>query len=134
MVPLRVRKARGALAALALAAPSFVMAEMTVLAKPEVESLITGKRVEYDRTDSSTTTWAFEGDGRVYYQTSKALRVAPVRGSYTIGDDGSVCFKWEPDRYLTIPEGCYAFARDEADGKVRVVSGRNRSNVVGVVR
>lgn len=108
-------------------------AEPTSLTKEEAEALITGKRVEYTRAaDGSTTTWVFSSGGNVFYATSKSQRNIQIHGTYVLNDDGSVCFKWDADKYIAMTDGCFAFTRDGAT--THVVGARNRERIVGDIK
>ncbi len=52
-----------------------------------------------------------------------------LRGNYEVTDDGKLCFKWQPDRYVSLPDGCYQFRHD--GDKVLVVGARNPDGHIG---
>lgn len=119
-------------AALAFAIPA-IGQDAQRLAKPDVEALVTGKKIEYLRTaDGATIGWDFRSGGDVYYTTSRTMRNIAVSGKYTIEDDGAVCFKWNPDSQFTIPDGCVLFTRDAS--KTRIVGQRNQGRIIGEVQ
>jgi hypothetical protein len=103
------------------------------LPKADVETLVTGKKIEYLRsTDSATIGWDFRSGGDVFYTTSRTQRNIAISGKYTIEDDGAVCFKWNQDKNFNVPDGCVLFTRDAT--KTRVVGHRNPERIIGEVQ
>jgi hypothetical protein len=128
-----VQSARAMAFVLALAAGSVAVAqESTLLTKPEVEKLAVGKTLKYVRaSDSETMTYDVRVDGNVFH-VANTRRTVNVRGQWTIGDDGGLCFKWvNTDRYVTLQDVCLKFRH--AGEKIQVVGGRNPDNVLGDV-
>ena len=107
-------------------------AQATPLTKAEVETMTGDNKVEYVRaSDQATIAWAFKKDGAVFYTTTNTRRNIPIHGTYTISDNGAVCFKWDQDKYLTMTDGCIAFSR-EGD-KIHVTGARDRERILGDV-
>jgi hypothetical protein len=102
------------------------------LGKGEVVSLVVGKKVAYVRKrDGAKQAWDFKDGGTVYFTTSTTNRNTPFSGTYTLGDDGAVCFKWNQDKFLTMQDSCVMFKH--AGDKLVVVGERNPNAVFGEV-
>jgi hypothetical protein len=83
------------------------------LGKRDVATLIVDKKISYIRkSDGARQTWDFKGNGTVYWTTAARTRNNSLGGTYDLGDDGVVCFKWKSDRYITLPDNCVLFRRD----------------------
>ena len=54
-----------------------------------------------------------------------------IQGSYTITDEGRLCFQWESDKYVTMQDGCYHFKRE--DRKIHIYRVRNPDSPIGDV-
>jgi hypothetical protein len=118
--------------ALALATLSIAVAqENTLLTKAEVETLTVGKMMKYVRaSDNETMAYDVRDGGLAFHTSTNLRRAVNVKGQWTIGDDGALCFKWEnTDRYVTVRDGCFKFRR--AGDKIQVVGSRNPDNVIG---
>ena len=123
---------RAAVLAVSLVAVTSAFAdEPTRLAKSDVETLVVGKKVRFTRaSDGATVLWDVRGDGVAYLSPPNTQRNLTISGSYTLGDDGSLCFKWNnTDKYVNTTDGCYLFTRDA--GKTRIVGRRNPERVIG---
>ncbi len=129
----KAARATGTLVGLVLAAATVVASaeDASSLGKVEATAYVTGRKIAYVRTsDGAKVSYDFRGDGVVYYATPNTRRNTAFSGTYTIEDDGAVCFRWNPDKYLNLTDGCVRFER--ADAKVKVVgrSGKVLGDVV----
>ena len=123
---------RRVMVAAGLGIASFVMAQdATKLAKADVESLVVGKKVQYvSATTGSTNVWDIKSNGSAFFQSPQARYAPVIAGTYTIEDDGSLCFVWRnSDRYVVLQDGCVLFMRDAA--KTRIVGKLNPARVIG---
>jgi hypothetical protein len=100
------------------------------LSKSEVESIAVNKKLAYVRdSDQKKIEYDIRDGGTAYYaMTTQAGRNLSIRGSYEVSDSGTLCFKWQQDRFFTLPEACYGFRHD---GDKIVVT--DRGNKVGEV-
>jgi|GEM_PF-3659299 len=99
--------------------------------KAETDALVANKKIEWVRArDDAKITWAFKDDGTVYFTTSKTTRNIPISGTYNVTDRGSICFKWNQDKFVAMQDGCSAFTHD--GGKTMVVNPTD-SRVLGQV-
>jgi hypothetical protein len=113
-----------------IAVPCASAQESRLLTKSEVEGIAVGKKLSYVRaTDGATVVFDVREGGKVYYSPARTQRNLSIGGTYTIGDDGSLCFKWEADKYVTMKDGCFLFKREGT--KTHVVGGRNPDSLVG---
>jgi Protein of unknown function (DUF995) len=118
--------------ALCAAASAAIAQDVLPLTKPEVEALAVGKKFQYVRaSDGSTVTFDVRDDGRAYYSPTRTSRNLTIQGAYTIGDDGTLCFKWDADKYVSLQDGCFIFKR--AGDKTQVYASRNRDRPIGDV-
>ena len=102
------------------------------LTKAEAAPLVVDKKLAYVRKrDGARQAYDFKGDGTVYFTTSTTARNTSFYGTYALGDDGAVCFKWNPDKYLVMQDGCMLLRRD--GDKLVIVGQRNPGNVIGEV-
>jgi hypothetical protein len=100
--------------------------------KAETDALVVGKKVEWVRVrDGAKLTYTFKDGGDVFFTTSNTVRNIPISGTYNVTDRGSVCFKWNQDKFLAMQDGCIAFAHDGA--KTQVVSATDPTKVLGQV-
>lgn len=98
----------------------------------EVQSLVVGKTLKYTRgSDGRTIVFDIRSGGKVYYSPPLIQRNISIQGTWTIGDDGGLCFKWESDKYVNLQDGCFKFRH--AAEKIQIVGGRNPDNVIGDV-
>ncbi len=101
------------------------------LSRSEATGFVTGKKVTYLRArDNATVSWDFRSDGTVYYLTPNTVRNTSFSGAWTIDEDGAVCFKWNPDKYLQLTDGCVVFRRN---GDKTVITGKRTGAVTGTV-
>ena len=76
------------------------------LTKAEVESMVVGKKLQYVRaSDGANVVWDLDRDGTAHYAPPKTMRNLTISGTYTVGDDGSLCFKWNQDKYVSMQDG-----------------------------
>jgi hypothetical protein len=117
--------------ALAAGSSSLVAyAEDGPLSKSDVEAIAATKKMVYVRDSDKKEVEFSLRDGRSFYSMStQGGRNINMTGNYEITDDGKICFKWQPDRYVNIPDGCFAFRR-EGD-KVIVAGGKNPNGRLG---
>ena len=102
------------------------------LPRADVAPLVVDKKLAYVRKrDGARQAYDFKGDGTVYFTTSTTTRNTAFSGTYVLGDDGAVCFKWNPDKYLVMQDGCMLLRRD--GDKLVIVGQRNPDNVIGEV-
>lgn len=102
------------------------------LAKPEVEVMVVGKKIWYQRAlDDAKISWDFKPDGVVYYGSPKIRRNLQLSGTYTITERGGVCFKWNVDKEVAMKDGCIGFRRDGE--KLQIVGGGDPPRVLGDV-
>jgi hypothetical protein len=100
--------------------------------KAETEALVVGKKVEWVRArDGAKITYAFKDGGDVFYTTTATTRNIPISGTYNITDRGSVCFKWNQDKYVAMQDGCVAFAHDGT--KTQITNASDSTKVLGQV-
>ena len=119
-------------AAALLAALGVAIAADAPLGKADVEAMITGKKVSYVRKrDGTPMAYDFRSGGDVYYTTSNTVRNAGFGGTYTVEDDGAVCFKWRQDKYMNMQDGCVRFRRD--GDKTQIVGRKNPDFLIGDV-
>ena len=115
-----------------LGVASLAMAQdATKLTKADVESLVVDKKVQYtSAATGSPIVWDIKSNGSAFWQAPKARQLVIIAGTYTIGDDGSLCFVWRnSDRYVVLQDGCVLFMRDA--GKTHIVSKLNPARVIG---
>ena len=124
---------RACILAIGLAAGSHASGQdAKPLTKAEVEGLVVGKKLQYTRvTDGSNVVFDIRDNGKVYYAPQRTSRNLSIQGAYTIGDEGTLCFKWEADKYVSLQDGCYLFKRDGA--KTHIYARRSPDTVMGDV-
>ncbi len=98
--------------------------------KADVDAIVATKKLAYVR-DSDQKKIEYElRDGRSFYSlATSGGRNLTLSGSYEVTDDGHLCFKWQPDRYVTLPDACYVFRHDGE--KVVIAGARNPSGKIG---
>lgn len=123
------RSVAGLLAVAFVSSPLFA-ADGGRLAKADVEALVVGKEVRYQRSaeGGGVVAWDVRGDGSIWY-TPKTQRAVSIGGNYTVEDDGGFCIKWREDKYVRLTDGCYYFVRD--GGKTILTGRRNPERVIG---
>lgn len=100
--------------------------------KAETDAFVSGKRIEWVRArDGAKIAYAFKDNGNVFFTTTNTTRNIPISGTYEVTEHGSVCFKWNADKYVAMQDGCVAFAHDGA--KTQVVSPKDTTRVLGQV-
>lgn len=118
------------LAAGTMGASAALAQDVKPLTKAEVEEIAVGKKLEYVRTaDGANVVFDIRSDGKAYYSPPRTQRNLSIQGAYTISDEGTLCFKWQADKYVTMQDGCYVFKRD--DQKIHVYRARSPDSPIG---
>jgi hypothetical protein len=133
MKPSMKRSCRLLVAVVAFATGSFAgsaFAEDGPLSKAEVEAIAASKKMAYVRdTDQKKIEFSLNDGHSNYALSTPGGRNITMGGTYEITDSGQLCFKWQADKYVNLPDGCYAF-RHEGD-KVLVAGGKNPTGRLG---
>ncbi len=122
---------RAAMLVLSMGFATAAVAEEPIrLTKADVEAIAVGKKLQYVRaSDGSTVTFDVKDNGTVFFSPPKTQRNLTISGNYVVGDDGSLCFKWNQDKYYPMQDGCFLFVRDGS--KTHLVGKRNPDRVLG---
>ena len=87
--------------------------ESAMLSKPDVDKIVATKRLAFVRDSDQKKIEYDLRDGHAFYSlTTQGGRNLTISGTYEVGDDGKLCFKWNPDRYVNLPDGCYVFKHE----------------------